>query len=415
MIYSITLGNTLRYPDEKEYYSIASNVFTRGSFSLDGIHPTTYRPPGYPLFLSLFLFIGFKVIHLRILNFIMLAGSMFLLHKVLQKHSSTIAGLISVFIIIFYPALFYSAGTLYPQAFGSFLLMIFVYYIFFNEHYSYKRSMLAGLTMGILMLSVPSFIFVFIVTVIFLIFYRRDFRTVCVIIIISSFVITPWVTRNYLAFNAFIPFSTNSGYMLLLGNSPNTIPNSGPTVDISQYISRASGMSEIQRDAYYRSEAITFIKENKAKAVILYSKKVLNYFNYRNELVTKTEASVFRDLLMLFTYAPLLFLFVFRICLFKKYPFSNIEIYFVIVYVLNAFFQAIFFTRIRYRLPYDFLLIGLVSIFLSNILKGSLRAGNEKSLDTPLTQGKAIKILCISVDKPSSKPGRQIATDSSNG
>jgi 4-amino-4-deoxy-L-arabinose transferase-like glycosyltransferase len=384
LIYSISLGNTLRYPDEKEYYSIASNIVTNGSYSLDGIHPTTYRPPAYPLFLSLFLFIGFKIIHLRILNFIMLAGSMFLLYKVVQKHSSTIAGLISVFLIMFYPVLFYSAGTLYPQTFGSFLLMIFVYYIFFNERYSNKRSILAGLAIGILMLSISTFVFVFVVTLLFLIFHRRDFKTASLVILVSCIVVAPWVARNYLVLNAFVPFSTNSGINLLLGNSPNTMPNSGVNVDLSMYSSRTSSMSEIQKDTYYRSEAIRFITENKEKAVTLYVKKVLNYFNYRNELATKMEASASRDLLMLFTYAPLFFLFVFRICLFKKYPLSNIEIYFVIVYILNACFQAIFFTRIRYRLPYDFLLIGLVSIFLSNVLKRPSRVGIVKSLDTHL-------------------------------
>jgi 4-amino-4-deoxy-L-arabinose transferase-like glycosyltransferase len=374
-IYSISLGDALRYHDEREYYSIASNLVTNGSYSLDGIHPTAYRQPGYPLFLSLFLFIGFKIIHLRILNFIMLAGSMYLLYKVVQKHFTTIAGFISVILIMCYPVLFYTAGTLYPQTFGSFLLMIFIYYIFFNECYSNKRSILAGLAIGILMLSISTFVFVFVVTLLFLIFHRRDFKTASLVILVSCIVVAPWVARNYLVLNAFVPFSTNSGINLLIGNSPNTLPNSGVNVDLSMYSSQTSSMGEIQKDTYYRSEAIRFITENKEKAVTLYIKKVLNYFNYRNELATKMEASASRDLLMLFTYVPLLVLFIFRICLFKKYPLGDIEKYFVILYILNALVQAIFFTRIRFRLPYDFLLIGLVSIFLSNVFKGASNTG----------------------------------------
>jgi hypothetical protein len=379
-IYSVSLGDALRYPDEKEYFAIAKNLVTNGLYSIDGIHPTAYRPPGYPLLLSIFLSLGFGVVQLRILNFLFLAAAMFLLRAVVEKHSNPIAGLASVLLLLFYPVVFYTAGTLYPQTFGSFLLVLFLYLIL-EDHKTFKRSVLGGLTIGVLMLTISTFVLAFVVSVLFLLIHRRDIRTAWIVALVSGLVIVPWTARNFSVFSSFVPFSTNSGINLLLGNSPNTTANSGVNVDLSQYYSHTWDMSEIQKDVYYRSEAMRWVSDNKKDAFSLYLRKMLNHFNYKNELATQAEGSAFRDLLMLVPYAPLLILFVLRILLYKKYPFGSIEVLFVLLYVLNALFQAVFFTRIRFRLPYDFLLVGVVSILLANVLGRSSRSlvRNEKT------------------------------------
>lgn len=378
LVYSISLGNTLRYSDEQDYVTIANNLTFKGLYSIDGTHSTTYRPPGYPFMLSFFRFLGLNVICLRGFNYILFIITILLFYKILQKSFNTLAGLIAVFLIIFYPVLFYTAGTLYPQTLGSFLFIFFIYLLFYKVVSSIKYALLSGLVIGFLMLSIPTFIFVFVVSLIFLIFIRRNFITSSVIIMVAGIVIGAWTARNYFLFDAFIPFSTNSGYNLLLGNSPNTTANSGVNVDISKYAPISPDMNEIEQDVYCKSKAVKFIVENKQKAIVLYFKKVLNYFNYQNELATTNEASILRDLLMLFSYGLLLSLFILRIVFLRKYSLTSIEYFFIILYLLNAFFQAIFFTRIRFRLPFDYLLIGIVAIFISNILKKYSKAGTAK-------------------------------------
>jgi hypothetical protein len=37
------------------------------------------------------------------------------------------------------------------------------------------------------------------------------------------------------------------------------------------------------------------------------------------------------------------------------------------IYVSNAFYQAIFFTRIRFRLPFEYLLIAMAAIFIAKL------------------------------------------------
>ncbi len=94
VVYSVYLGDALRFlPDEKDYYDLATNVAFQLSYSLDGENPTAYRPPGYPLFLSIFRYLGTSVVILRILNFLIFGLGIYLVYKTLQKEYSPLAGL----------------------------------------------------------------------------------------------------------------------------------------------------------------------------------------------------------------------------------------------------------------------------------------------------------------------------------
>jgi hypothetical protein len=368
LAYSIMLGNGLSYLDEKEYYAIARNLVTQGSYSLDGLHPTAYRPPGYPFLLSFLILLGSNVVALRVFNFICYAGSIFCLQKLIRFRVDPTAGTISTIAPLLYPVLFYTAGTLYPQIVASFLFLTFVALIFWSDQTSGRRALLAGLVMGCLILTVPSFVAVLFATLVFFLLRRKGGKMTMVILLSTAATLAPWAVRNYLAFGEFIPFATNSGVNLFVGNSQKTTGNSGVNVDLSAYDAQTTHMSEIQKDAYYRSLAIDFIKKDKGRAILLYFEKLLNNFNFRNELANKGEASNFKDFIMFLTYYPILLIALARFMFWKKYPLHEIEKYFATVYVSNALFQAIFFTRIRFRLPFDFVLIGIAAIFISRIL-----------------------------------------------
>ena len=79
---------------------------------------------------------------------------------------------------------------------------------------------------------------------------------------------------------------------------------------------------------------------------------------------TGGAASRVTDVLLLLTYSPLLLLFVLRWLLFRTYPPSPLERVFALAYVANALLSALFFTRIRFRVPFDALLICAVAMFV---------------------------------------------------
>jgi hypothetical protein len=370
-IYSIYLGDALRYlPDEADYYNLARNIAQSKSFSLDSFSPTAYRPPGYPLFLSVFYFLGARVVVLRLLNFILFGASIYLVSKILSQGSSIIGAIIGAMLVALYPVNFYSAGTLYPQMLATFLFLGVIYLLVQNQSRIYYY-ILCGLFSGMLILTVPTFVFMLPVIGVWYWIYPEKMwgRGLLITLVILVTVISAWTIRNYIQFHTVFFVSTNSGENLLLGNSENTMPNAGSSVDISKYTAQASSLNEVERDRFFREQAIKYILSNNFRAIKLYLLKFLNYFNYRNELVTKDEALAIRDIFMLITYGPLLLTFIVRLLFSRKFRLSALEVLLIILYIGSALSSALFFTRIRFRIPFDFLLIMLVAIFVGGIIQ----------------------------------------------
>ena len=371
IFYSFYLGNNLRYPDERDYYHLANNIVFHRQYSLDGELSTACRPPGYPLFLSFFILLGADIIYLRILNFIVLGLCIYLIFKILEKQSSRLSATVAAVLIVCYPVLFYTAGTLYPQTFGSFLFLLIIFLLMRNTNSNLIYA-ICGLLFGYLILTILSFFFTLFVFTIW--FYKRAIgvkkRSIIITIAIPLILMGVWCLRNYVVLDGFVGLATNSGGTLLLGNSENTTSNEGATINVSKYLAEARKLqlNEATLDVYYRSKAIEWIVAHKTQALKLFCLKFLNYFNYRNVLWTKTDESSVKDLVMFITYFPLLLLFACRILLIKAFRLSSFEALLIILYFSNALFYAIFITKIRYRLPFDFLLIAVVAIFISKLL-----------------------------------------------
>jgi hypothetical protein len=382
--YSILLGDTWRYyPDEWEYTTLATNIATQGIYTLDGEAPTAYRPPGYPIFLAFFRFLGAGVIQLRFLNFILLGSCIYLVSQILGKQSTSLSAVLGPLLVIGYPVMFYTAGTLYPQTSASFLLLFSLYLVTKNTP-TLRDFSLAGLLLGCLILTVPVFAFILLILPgwLMLQFGYRRYREILICVILALSVVAIWAVRNYVVFDRVVFISTNSGENLLLGNSENTTPNAGTNADISQYRSQAAGMDEVERDRFFREKAIEYIRNHPAQAAKLYILKVFNYFNYQNELVTATEDSTTRDILMLVSYGPLLLLLIARLLLVKLIKPDAFEAFLICLYLLSGLVNAIFFTRIRFRVPFDFLLIMIVSIFCARLF-AALLLRREKCVNYP--------------------------------
>jgi hypothetical protein len=106
-------------------------------------------------------------------------------------------------------------------------------------------------------------------------------------------------------------------------------------------------------------------------------RKFINFFNFRNRLYVHSESSTIRDGVMFITYYLLLLLAGLRLYFFRRYPLTMTEGFLYGLYLCGALLGAIFFTRIRFRLPYDTLLIAIGAIFLGH-LSSSIRILNKQ-------------------------------------
>ena len=388
LVYAIKMGDTLRYPDEAEYLGLAKNLVATGHYTQDGSTPTAYRPPGYPLLLAAGLKLGLSVTALRVANASTLLAVMALLYMLLRK-SSVLHARIAVLLAMAYPVLLYTAGTFYPQIPAAALFLTALVLLFSGDSPGLRRCFFAGLFLGLTLLLVPTFGFALLFTAAFIAlhtFQRKTLSKAVLILCGAGLIMAPWVARNALVFGRFIPISTNNGINLLLGNSENTTPNSGTTADISRYEQAARLLSEVDANDYYTQSAMTFIREHPAQTLKLYAEKVLNYFNYQNRLLMQAEQSRSRMLLMLISYGLLLGLALLRLALTHQHPLSLLEKYCVWLYLLNAPVAAIFFTRIRFRLPMDILLTVLAAsavVIIYRYFESRARNTSQTNLGIP--------------------------------
>ncbi|MBN1558597.1 MAG: glycosyltransferase family 39 protein [Lentisphaerae bacterium] len=356
-VYAFQLKDRLRYPDERDYVALAARLAGAGRYSLDGQNPTAFRPPGYPLLLAAAARLGGGIVAFRLLNFALLGLTLPALFGLVRRQHGDAAGLLAALLPLGYPVLFYSAGTLYPQTLAACLFVTVLALVFGTANPGASRTAGAGLLGGWLVLTVPTFGFALALLAAWLSFEKR-IRQAALLLAAAALVVAPWVARNARAFDAFVLVSSNSGVNLLLGNCETTTPNGGTTVDISAYRARAEGLDEIERNRFYTRRALAWIRAHPRRALRLYALKFLNYFNFRNELYVRREGTAPRDLAMLLTYGLLLALTAARLAASRRRPLTRFERFALLLYVLNGAFAALFFTRIRFRLPFDYLLIG---------------------------------------------------------
>ena len=368
---SLSSGDQLRYPDEKDYHNLALNLVHAHGFVDERRQPSAARPPGYPLVLSAVYAVWERPLAAKLLNSFACGLTALVLSLIASSIGSRIAGIVAPLLVLCFPLFSYTASTLYPQTVGT---LLFVSAIFFLVRFpsSSKGTIIAGGLFGFLVLMIPAFLLLLPLFPAYLMIVDRlnadpMFRRALLFLGCAALVVAPWTLRNFLQFKSFIPVSTNTGINLLLGNSPNTKADSGVNVDISNYVEAAEGMDEVQKDNFFKHAAISFVKRDPVAALLLYCRKVVNYFNFRNQLYISSERSSLRDTVMLLTYYPLLLLAVLRLLLYRRFKINPTEAFLFLLYFGNAFLSAIFFTRIRFRIPFDALLIILVALFVGLI------------------------------------------------
>jgi hypothetical protein len=366
MAYSIALPTHARFPDEEEYLLLSGHLLHGPGYSMDGVHLTAMRPPGYPLFLTAVQALGGYMIAARVLQYIAFVLTLGLVAALLPRGEFAERLVLVTVVTLLYPVQFYTAATLYPQTLSA-LLFAAALVLLLRTRRTFSTNLLCGLVFGALLLVVPTFTLtlpvVFVVAWWLKMVRWHEGLPIALGVIL---VVSPWIVRNEIVFDRFVPFASNSGENLLIGNSENTIPYGGSgNVDRTHYEqeARALHLDEFQTDKYYQQAAITWIENHPARAFVLYLEKTANYFNIYNEYAagTNAEASAWKHVAMGATYLLLLGLLAWRLVEAKRFPLEKWEILLLAVYVLSAFTMAIFVTRIRYRLPYDYLIIAIVA------------------------------------------------------
>jgi hypothetical protein len=369
VIYSFLLPAVGRFSDEREYLLLTDHLLHGPGFSMDGTHLTAIRSPGYPFFMEAIEAVGGGVVAMRIAQFLLTAAIVLLLARLFPEKDRPAALLVTTGLVLLYPLFFYTSATLYPQTLSAFLFVLALT-LLLRPARGWPINLAIGATFGFLILVVPTFLFTLVVALaVAWALKLLRWHEGLLILAMAGFLVSLWTVRNYVDFHEFIPVASNSGANFLIGNCENTIPTGGSgNVDRTHYREEAValGLNEFQEDHYYRQAALTWIEKNPGRAFVLYLEKTANFFNVYNEYApeNKGEVTPWKQAVLGLCYGLLLALLAWRLIKIKRFPLTTTEKLFLAIYVLSAFTSAIFFTRIRLRLPYDNLIVAVIAMYL---------------------------------------------------
>ncbi|MCC6509520.1 MAG: hypothetical protein IT423_10455 [Pirellulaceae bacterium] len=372
--YSFALGDHLPYIDEIDYQAIATHLVSSQFFSNDGIEPNADRAPVWPWAMAGLMALGAEVPHFRVMNFVFFCLTLWLLYLLVvqirgpSRRLAVFAGSLATLLAVGYPVLFYSAGTLFPQTIGA-LLFVLVLFLLVHSQTVWKQ-VAVGAVFGVLLLAVPMFLFTLPIVLVWLTVVRTEhrLRAPAVVLLACIAVVSGWTFRNYVAFGMFVPLTSSSGAALLWGNAPEATIGGAEVDYLIDAYEKSDGMNQAQADKFRLKLALEQMSNRKLEVIGFYFYKVLNHFSFVNDHYAKSEIAIWKTVLMACTYCPLLLLLIVRLALWRRYPLGHFEILLVAIYFSAAFSYAIFHTRIRYRLPYDYALIALVALFVSQWL-----------------------------------------------
>lgn len=383
LVLDFASGDRLGYADEKDYAALATSILHDHRFSYPDYHggePIVSRPPGYPAVIAAIYSVAERPLAAKIVNTVFLLLATLALASLATRMVPG-AGALMPWLVLASPLLIYCSSLLYPQTLSCLLLTLTLLLIGGRE-VSFGQAALAGICYGVLILAVPYFQALLPVLLAYMVIWAGGRRRAAalragVFALICVLVVLPWSWRNYREFGAIVPVSANNGFNLFVGNSPITTANSGLTVNVLPLCNRLRPhMSETDFDKALQGCALDWIEAHPLDAARLYVAKLVNYFNFRNEVASAGPGGAWRDWIVFLSYYPLLALALWRAALWRRHPLERHEILVLGLYFLNAFASAIFFTRLRFRIPFDFVLLAVAGAFLHTLWCSRPRSGS---------------------------------------
>ena len=366
--FSFALG----FPDEFEYWALAENLVRTGTFSFDGVHPSASRPPLVAWVLTPFVAAGLPMAAARPWFVLFFAASGILAGWLLCRlfPDSTAGPVVGTAFVLAHPIYLFSAGNLYPQQIlVPLLLATFALAILTPATIAgtIARSVGIGLLTAASMLATAPAIFALLPVFLLLAWQdlralrRRQYqRAVQALIAVAALTLclAPWFARNSRNVHPGIYLTLNSGTNLLLGNAPATTPTSGVHVDLSAWAPVRADESEVEMNRRHTQAAVDNIRGNPGYYARLYLRKFAAGFS--NTVETVTHGYNKRATLVFSSYMALVWIgtgiLLFRI--FRRSGAIDARLPVLALLVLTGFVctvagYAIFFFRLRFRLPAD--------------------------------------------------------------
>ncbi|MCS5629214.1 MAG: glycosyltransferase family 39 protein [Pirellulaceae bacterium] len=217
---------SLSATDPDSYRAIAVNLVETGTYSLDA-DPTAFRPPVYPLILSLGMFLGIPhdvwVGGIHILFGVL---TVLLTYRVALMMNRKPVALLAATLVCVDPILLNQSVLTMTETTATLLGILAIWLLVRTVDNANKLNIvLTGVTLGVAGLCRPTFFVFAAMGLLVLMFsktvpWKKQLHTNLLVGCCLLVTIAPWVIRNQISLGKPVIATTHGGYTLLLGNNP---------------------------------------------------------------------------------------------------------------------------------------------------------------------------------------------------
>ncbi|MGC8976138.1 MAG: ArnT family glycosyltransferase [Candidatus Ratteibacteria bacterium] len=338
-----SLKNRFYFDDEFEYFKMAQN-FISGKGLIVGENLKSFRPPLYPFIISIFYYLNFDLLGIRIFQVLLSTFSIYIIYLIGKETFNEKVALVSSFICVFYPYFIFYNGFLLTETVFIFLTLLSILYLINCVEKNGKMSFKTGIFIGLAGLTRPTFQLYLPIGILHIFFLREKLNIKLKKILFISFgfclTLSPWIIRNYIIFHKFIPGTTMGGWVFWEGNNPYS--DGGPC---SYFPKKILEIEEIERDRLLYKMTLNVIKKNPERFIWLLKNKFKRFWNIVPN-APEFETKILYRIISVFSFGIMMPFFIIGFLVSLKNRKSN---FFHSLIILFTIFHMIFLASIRYR------------------------------------------------------------------
>ncbi len=367
--------------DESRYLYFANNLL-KGFYSPPYPDYNLWNGPGYPLFLSPFIFLKIPLLYLRFLNGLLLFSSLLISFKTISIFASKKSAYIFTVILGLYFPIFEMLPLIFTECLTWFLICLFCYLFsksYLEKEISWRLTFLTSFILAFLAMTKVIFGYVIAIMIIVSLFtllfskLRTSAKKSGLIFLISFIFCLPWLYYTHSLTNKLF-YWTNSGSMSLYTMSapfPNELGDWKSEIELKQnpnhkaFMDSIENLNSLERDEAFKNAAIKNIKKHPNKYFsnwlanigrLLFSYPFSNQYNHAQNL--KTYWFILPNMFIIVILALTLPLSIVNL---KKFPDSLIYLFiFFTIYLFGCTLVSTYRRMFYVTLPYWFLFISFV-------------------------------------------------------
>jgi 4-amino-4-deoxy-L-arabinose transferase-like glycosyltransferase len=263
------------------YDAFAKSIANGNGYAFPSGNLTVYWPVGTSAIYAV-LYTLFGISTTVIVAFNLLIGTLivWLTHELAKQYLNEKIALVAAFLVSIWPV-FIQFTTILAGTLIFIFLILLILYIWGNQKIPLiiRAVFLGALICGATFVRPPALAFIVILPILELIGrkpLRESLLSFLIAVTTASLLFAPWVYRNYQVFNQFVLVSANGGANLWMGNHEGSTGEYSPLPELGF-------KDEVDRDKYFKKQAIEFITQNPTEYIKLAIKRA--FTTYKSETI----------------------------------------------------------------------------------------------------------------------------------